>query len=184
MRSLKGVALIATLPLMFVVIGCGGRKTQTNQSSDLPDIVLNPPQAPGYIFGTGIAEQRSVQLAKETADLRAKKEVAKVISQKVSSMLKDFMGQSGMGEDAEVTEFVQSVSKALTDLELVGCAIERREYKNGKMYSLAKYPLDEKARQLISGETKKAMTSDEAMLSAFRAKQGFENLDDELQKLE
>jgi hypothetical protein len=174
---------IATLSFAFL-IGCGGEKTMVKNEGDLPDFVLNPPVEAGYIFGTGIATQSSPQLAKETADLRAKKEIAKVLGQKVSNLMKDFMGQAGVGEEAEVTEFVQSVTKSITDVELVGAQIVKREFKGGKMYSLAKYPVDAKARDMIKGEVKKQLSSDEALLSAFRAKQGFENLDKELEKLQ
>lgn len=170
----------------LLLIGCGGQKTVQVQSngSDLPDFVLNPPKAAGVLFGVGIAEQASPQLAMETADLRAKKEIAKALSQKVSNLMKDFMGQAGIGTQAEVTEFVQSVTKSITDVELTGCTVEKREVKGGKMYSLAKYPLDASMHTLVNNIVNQSLTSKEALLSEFRAKQGFDALDKELNKLQ
>jgi hypothetical protein len=173
--------------LLFAAIllaGCGGSKTQApRNTSDVPDFVLNPPKQAGFLFGTGIAEQQSAQLAKETADLRARKEIATVLSSKISSMLKDFLGQAGIGSGAEVTELANSVTRSITDVELVGVTIEKREYINGKMYSLAKYPLDDSMRKIVTASVNNAFSSREALLSQFRAKQGFEELDKELEKM-
>jgi hypothetical protein len=177
--------IFCALAFGLMLSSCGGKKTTApSNDANLPDFILNPPKQVGFIFGVGIAEQQSVQLAMETADLRAKKEIAKVISQKVSNLMKDFMGQAGLGTEAEVTEFTQSITKSVTDVELVGCIIEKRENKEGKMYSLAKLPLDASFRDQMKNMINGSLTSKEALLSEFRAKQGFEELDKELQKLE
>ncbi len=184
MRSTAMAVLCAGL----LLVGCGGKATQApvNQS-DVPDFVLNPPKQTGVLFGTGIAEQSSMQLAKETADLRAMKEIAKVLSSKMESMMKDFLGQAlgqaGLGDQAEVTELSQSITRSITDVELVGVTIERREYIKGKMYSLAKYALDNSINDQIKKAVEKGLSSKEALLSQFRAKQGFEELDKNLDKM-
>ena len=179
---MRRVTMCVVAAAMF--IGCGGSKTQApKNTSDMPDFVLNPPKQAGVLFGTGIAEQKSPQLAKETADLRAKKEIASVLSQKVSNMMKDYLGQAGIGSNAEVTELAQSVTRAMTEVELVGVTVEKREYINGKMYSLAKYPLDDSMKKLVNDAVNKSLSSKEALLSQFRAKQGFEELDKQLDKM-
>jgi len=182
---MRRITLLIVAGLLFA--GCAGTKPQVAQApkndSDIPDFVLNPPLEAGFLFGTGIAEQQSAQLAKETADLRARKEIATILSQKISSMLKDFLGQAGLGTDAEVTELSQSVTRAITTTELVGVTVVKRAYIKGKMYSLAKYPLDDAARKLITNAVTSSLTSKAALLSQFRAKQGFEELDKELDKM-
>ena len=168
--------------MTMALVACGSSKPQND--SDVPDFVLNPPKAKGIIYGTGISQQESAQLAKTTADSRARQEIAKVLSTKVSSMLEDFMGQLALGENAEVTESVRSVTRSMTKIELVGVEIEKREFIDGTMYSLAKYNLDGEMRKMIKSQVEKALTSKEALLSQFRAKQGFEALDKELSKLQ
>jgi hypothetical protein len=188
---MRKLTLLIVAGLLFA--GCAGNKPQVvsqpqvqaqapKNDSDIPDFVLNPPQDAGVIYGTGIAEQQSAQLAKETADLRARKEIAAVLSQKISTMLKDFLGQAGLGTDAEVTELSQSVTRAITTMDLVGVTIVKRAYIKGKMYSLAKYPLDDSARKMVTDAVTKSLSSKQALLSQFRAKQGFEELDKELDK--
>jgi hypothetical protein len=167
------------------VMGCGGSKTGTTpkDTSDLPDFVLNPPKQAGVLFGTGVAEQQSPQLAKETADLRARKEIASVLSQKVSILLKDYLRQAGVGSAAEVTELAQSVIRAISDVELVGVVIEKHENINGKMYSLAKFPLDDSMKKQVNDAVNKSLSSKEALLNQFREKRGFEELDKQLEKM-
>ena len=106
-----------------------------------------------------------------------------MLSSKISSMLKDFLGQAGVGSTAEVTELSNSVTRSITEVDLIGVTIEKREYINGKMYSLAKYPLDDSMKKLVTDAVNKSLTSKEALLSQFRAKQGFEELDKQLDKM-
>ena len=177
----KHVFFITALMAIFLLSACSSSKPQND--SDIPDFVLNPPTEKGSLFGTGIADQQSSQLAKETADLRAKKEIAKVLSQKVSNLMKDFMSQIGMGEHPETTEYVQSITKSVTDMELNGVQIVRRDYIKGKMYSLAKFSFDNQAMEMIQKMAEQKMASKNALLSEFRAKKGFEELNAELEKL-
>ena len=164
--------------------GCGGSKTGTaSNTADMPDFMVNPPKQTGVLFGAGIAEQQSPQLAKETADLRARKEIATTLSMKVSAILKDYFDKAGIGSPAEATELSKSVTRAIADVELFGVTIETREYINGKMFSLAKYPLDDSMKKLVSDAVNKSLSSKESLLSQFRAKQGFEELDKQLEKM-
>ena len=175
-------SLLIVIALVF--IGCGGSKQVVRDESGMPAFVLNPPRAPGKLYGSGIAKKASPQLAKEIADLNAKKEIAKVLGQQVSNLMKQFMGESGIGEAAEVTEFSQSITKAVTDQNLVGVIVEKREFVGGTMYSLAMLDLtDSEVMGFIKNQVERALTSKEALLSEFRAKKGFEELEKELQKL-
>ncbi|NLD92559.1 MAG: hypothetical protein GX639_07815 [Fibrobacter sp.] len=170
---------------LLLLVSCGGNKTQSSKinQDDMPSFFLNPPKETGFLFGVGMSEQQNLQLAKESADLRARKEIATVLGQRVSSLVKDYLGQAGIGSTAEVTELSQSVTRALSEVELVGATIEKREHIKGKMYSLAKYPLDESVKKIINNAVEKSFTSKEALLSEFRAKKGFEELDNQLNKL-
>ncbi|MFH1762498.1 MAG: hypothetical protein ABIA63_15470 [bacterium] len=108
-----------------------------------------------------------------------------MLGQKVSNLMKQFMSESGIGETAEVTEFSQSITKSVTDQNLVGVTIDKREFISGTMYSLAVLDLTlADVRDFIKKQVEGSLTSKEALLSEFRAKQGFEELEKELQKLE
>jgi hypothetical protein len=178
----KVIGILSVATLAIALSACGGSKPRVDVK-DMPEWVMNPPKSKGVIYGTGIAEQGSLQLAKEAADLRAKKEIAAVMGGKVNAMLKDYLRQAAIGEPAEQNELVESVTRSLTDLELVGVEIEKREYINGKMYSLAKYSIDGGLAAELRKAANKALVSKEALLADFRAKQGFEELDRQVEKL-
>jgi len=100
----------------------------------------------------------------------------------VSTMLKNFMQQSGMGQDAEALKFVSNVSKQVSDVSLRGCKIVKREIKiegsSYHAYSLAEYSL----KSLIQ-ETLDVARKEKALYNEAKANLGFEELEKEIQKL-
>lgn len=155
-------------------------------SKSMPDFMVNPPKEEGKIFGSGEAEKNTFQLAKEAADTRACRDVGRVLDQRVKSVLKDFMSESGADvNSAEVLEFVESTSKSVTDVQMAGCTIDKREHKEGdahKVYSLAVYDLSA-SKQLVKDMAHKNLATKEALYNRLRADQAFEKLDAELDKL-
>lgn len=179
--KLKTLALIAMTTMTTMgMMACSG------SGSAMPEFMVNPPKADGKIFGSGTAEKSSFQLAKEAADTRACREVGRVLDQRVRSVLKDFMSESGAEvESAEVLEFVESTSKAVTDVQMAGCTIKEREHKEGDahtVYSLAEYDLSA-SKQLVKDMAHKNLATKEALYNRLRADQAFEKLDVELDKL-
>lgn len=179
---MKKVLVIALmLPLAFMLMNCGGPKKA--DMGDIPDWYLNPPQAEDAIYEAGDAAKHSMGLAKEAADARARDAVARTIEIKVSSMFKNFMQESGIGEEAEALEFTSSVSKQVANNVLKGCKIDRREMKTeGSLYhaySLAKYDLNS-----LINETKKAARHQKALYNEAKANMSFDELEKEIDKLE
>ena len=181
--KLKTLILTATITRTTIgMVACSG------SGSAMPEFMVNPPKAEGKIFGSGTAEKSSFQLAKEAADTRACGEVGRVLDQRVKSVLKDFMSESGADvESAEVLEFVESTSKAVTDVQMAGCTIKEREHKAGDaqthtVYSLAEYDLSA-SKQLVKDMAHKNLATKEALYNRLRADQAFEKLDVELDKL-
>ncbi len=174
---------VVSMALLFAQCAKQGVAAPKDDSG-MPAFVLNPPSQPGKLFGTGIAKKQSPQLAKDIADLNAKTEIAKILGQKISNMTKQFMQEAGI-DNPEAIEFSQSVTKSITDQNLIGVVIEKREFINGTMYSLAVLNLtDSPVKEYIKAQVSKALGSKEALYSEFKAKQGFEALDTELDKLQ
>jgi len=185
-RSIMRLLTLTAVTLALILSACGGSKQAVppRDESGMPAFVLNPPVVAGKLYGTGIAKKQSPQLAKDIADLNAKTEVAKILGQKIGNLTKQFMQESGI-TSPEVTEFSQSVTRSITDQNLVGCVIVKREFVNETMYSLAELNLaDPTVKDFIKTQVTNSLTSKEALLSEFRAKQGFESLDKELDKLQ
>jgi hypothetical protein len=149
---------------------------------DIPEWYLNPPQAEDAIYQAGDAVKSSMALAKDAADARARDAIARTVELRVTNMMKDFMQQSGMGEDAEALEFTSSVSKQVANTVLKGCRIVKREMKvegnNYHAYSLAEYNLN----SLIE-ETLNEARRQKALYNEAKANMSFEELEREIEKL-
>ena len=173
--------LVVLIPLAFMLVNCGGPPKAKMQ--DIPDWYLNPPQAEDVLYEAGDAAKMSMALAKEASDSRARDGIARAIEVKVSNMLKNFMQQSGMGEDADALEFTSSVSKQVANTVLRGCRITKREMKvEGSQYhsySLAEYNLNSLIQETLNQAKKQKSLYNEA-----KANLSFDDLEKEIDKLE
>ncbi len=167
-RKILLVSLVGSLALT----SCGPKP-----ATGVPDFLLNPPKESGKFFGAAEAEKQTLQMAKDIADSRACREVARQLGQRVQEMVKDFQEQAGQGANSEYLEFSQSVGKTLVDMNLAGCSIQKRELREGagtyKVYSLAS--LD--AAQALAA-ARQAIESNKAKAAANTA---FQELDRALQ---
>jgi hypothetical protein len=160
--------------LTLFIISCAAPK------SSLPGFFMNPPTSPDYLYGVGNAQKANLSLARQTATARARDEVARAVSVKVSNMIKDFLQQSGVGESAQALEFTESVSKQVANTSLSGATIkEMAQGDDGMIYVLVEYPLSA-VRQTALAEAKKR----EAQYTEFKARQSFEDLEKEIAKLD
>ena len=177
--------------LMFLVLGvfvvslinCGGGQQGTTSNQDIPDWFLNPPKAEDAIYGVGSAKKASQSLAKSAADARAREEIARAIEVKVQTMFKNFQQESGIGENAQALEFVQNVSKQIANATLTGTQIEKRyAAKDGTIYTLMSYSMSEVKKQ-AKEKMKTNIHNEEALYNEFKAKQAFDALDTEIDKM-
>jgi len=173
MNHIINKRLLFTGMLALFIINCAGPK------SSLPDFFLNPPTSPEYLYGVGNAQKANLSLARQTATARARTEVANAVSVKVSSVIKDFLQQSGVGENAQALEFTESVSKQVANISLSGAVVkEASQGDDGMIYVLVEYPLSA-VRQAALEEAKKR----EAQYTELKARQSFEDLEKEIAKL-
>jgi hypothetical protein len=166
---------------VVMLMGCGGSQKATKGS--VPEWFLNPPKSADKLYGVGKGEKQNIQLAKEISETRAKKEIAQALSVKIQNLTKDFMSESGIGETAEATEFTQSITKTITDIQLEGCTIEKREIIDGAVWTLAIWPIDDAGRSFLKDKINAELKRREALYNQLQAKQGFEDLDKEIDKL-
>ena len=115
-------------------------------------------------------------------DYSARDAIARTIEVKVTNMMKDFMQQSGVGQDAEALEFTSNVSKQVANTVLRGCKIIKREMKTeGSQYhgySLAEYNLNSLVQETLNEARKQKALYNEA-----KANMSFEELEKEIEKL-
>ena len=137
MKKLHFLALIS-----FLLIGCGANAPSANSNPNMPSWALNIPTQEGYIYGVGSAMKQNPQLARTAAIGLARDEIARTLDLKVSSMFKNFMQESGVGEDAKALEFTESVTKQVASTTLNGAIVKEVELAgDGRMWALVELNL-------------------------------------------
>jgi len=178
----KLIIIVMIMGLGLILMNCGGSKPQAKMN-DIPEWYLNPPVAEDAIYEAGDALKQSLGLAKTAADGRARDAIARAIEVKVSNLLKNFMQESGVGEDAEAIEFTSSVSKQVANTVLQGARVVKREVKNEgnsyHVYSLVEYNLN----SLIQ-ETVDAVKKQKSLYNEAKANMSFEELEKEVQGMD
>ena len=193
MKGKKRILVLGIIIMSgFLIMACatpqGSQPVQTPEEAQcIPDWEVNPPSAEDGIYGSGLAKMQIAAQSKKASDQRARDEVVMTIKVKVQTMMKDFMQQSGIGDSAQALQFSQSVSKGVSSHVLYGCKIIKRKVcPDGTWHSLALWPIGN-ANQLkkeIDNQTKKLVKNEYALYNEFKAKNGFADLQKELDKLD
>ena len=176
--------LLTVITILWMA-GCGtaGHRSGSTEASamgDAPKWFLKMPESADILYGVGSAKKQNPSLARKTATARARDEIGQAVEVKVTNLMKDFMQESGIGENAQATEFSQSVSKQVTATSLQGSTIKEAYMgKDGTMYILVEYSLDS-ARQAALAEAKKK----EADFHKLEAQKGFDELEEVLRNMD
>jgi len=174
--------LIITTLMLLILVACAGTgsgSTEERGSSDAPSWFLMPPTAENALYGVGQAKKQNPSLAKQTATARARTEISQAVNVKVTSMLKDFMQESGVGDNAQALEFSEAVTKQVTDNSLEGAVIkEAYAAKDGTIFILVEYSLDSVRKDAVN-----AAKREEALYNEFKAQQSFNELEKSLQNM-
>lgn len=170
---------ITLLVLALVFSGCGSSKPKLNLNKNIPVWFLNPPASSDYYYGVGSAKKQNPSLAKKVATTRARSEISESIKAEVSSLISDFMQESGVGENAQATEFNESISKSVSNNVLSNNTIkEVFSAEDGTIYVLV-----EMSKNAIKEQSLSAAKKEQALFNEFKANQGFEKLEAALEKL-
>ena len=172
-----------SMVILMVLVGCAGPRsgsTEERDSRDVPPWTINSPTAEDAFYGVGQAKKQNPSLSRQTATARARAEISAAVNVKVSSMLKDYMSERGWGDNAQAIEFSESVIKQVSSNALEGAIIkETYTAKDGTVFVLVEYSLASTRQDGLN-----AAKNDEALYNEYKAREGFESLDREIEKLE
>jgi hypothetical protein len=161
--------------------------SQGQQAQCIPEWVKNPKDHPDAVYGTGEANLRNHALTMDAADGRARRQIVKTIKTKIDARFKDFMQESGVGDDAQSLQFVESISRHISSETLHGCKIVKREFcPDGTIWSLAMLPIGEvqKIKSITKQKTKDFVMNKKALYNEFKAKQAFDSFQKELDTMD
>lgn len=192
-RTQKRFIVLALLLIgMLLVVSCAAQKPKAPEKPAgppqcVPEWVENPVTAEDGVYGYGNAKMQTSNLSKTAADSRARDEVVRSIQVKVNNMIKDFSAQYGPDEGGQLLGTFETVSKQVASYVLTGCKIVKRKVcPDGTWHSLAQWPIGQadQLKKELKDRTKNSLKNEEALYNQFKAKQGFEELDKEIDKLD
>ena len=174
--------LLFSLSFVVLFYGCSSSKPAPAKQKDVPDWYLMPPKMEGKYVGVGDAKKPQLSLSKSVATTKAQAEISRAIETEMSTMVKDFLSSSGIDDTGTAVEYSENVTKAVSSAALKGCQIEKTEIINGRVFVMVVYDAEKakaEAKRVVEAEAKK----DEALYNEFKAVQGFDALNKEIDNL-
>jgi len=147
---------------------------------DLPSWFTTPPTDEFSIYAPGTAASSDLQFAEDKAVLGAKRAMADRINSKLSSKMKEFLSESGAGENAQVqAESERVTSNLITEVNLTGYNITQKKFvpagQQYRAYVLLQYPLGQANRILVDQVHK-----DNILQGKLRASKAFQELEKDI----
>jgi hypothetical protein len=149
---------------------------------ELPAWFLKIPQEEHSVFAVGTATSADLQLAMDKSILNAKRTLADSIKGLLSSKMKQFIDESGAGEDSVLTNEASKVTTNLiTEVNVAGYKrVDAKVLSQGKQYRvyiLLQYPLGEANKGLVAQVKKNRVLE-----GKLRATKAFKDLEEEIKR--
>ena len=148
---------------------------------DLPSWYTSPPTDEFSIYAPGTSTSSDLQFAEDKAVLAAKRSMADRINSKLSSKMKEFLAESGAGENTQVqAESERVTSNLITEVNLAGYTITQKKFipagQQYRAYVLLQYPLGSANRILVDQVNKNSI-----LQGKVRASKAFQELEKDIQ---
>ncbi len=184
----RGLMLLLAL---LILVSCGGPRHMTSLTpiatketmQNIPKWYMNPPSDPNYIFATGTATSRDLQLARDKATSTARMEIAKTVETRMNGISKRFQEEVGTGTDSQYLDQFTQATKEVVSTVLSGVAVDKTEITNEagvfRAYVLLNMPIGATSQALLD-----KIKQQEQLYTRFRSSQVFEELNAETEKFE
>ena len=172
---------LVLLAIAVLSLGCGG-KTASGNSLGLPEWFQALPEDPNYIFAVATSTSRDLQMSVNKAKQQGRVGIAQQMETKVKSMIKQFNEEVGLGEDAEFLSQTTEVSKSVTSKVLNGSKARKVETVKESEIIYRSYVLMEMPIGSANTALMEAIKKQQNMYTRFRASQGFQELEGEVDK--
>jgi len=123
--------------------------------SNMPDWCLNLPSSEVALYRCGIGESSDLNMARNRAVLDAKRGLADSIDSQISSRMEDFLKATGTGDNEEIRQRSEVVTKNVTvEAQLIGYKETKAETQSvgSKFlhYVLLEYPIGQANQALLT----------------------------------
>ena len=156
--------------------------TEETIVSNMPDWCLNLPSSDMALYRCGIGESSNLNMARNRAALDAKRGLADSIDSQISSRMEDFLNATGTGDNEEVRQRSEVVTKNVTvEAQLVGYKEIKAETQSvgAKFlhYVLLEYPIGQANKALLT-----KIREDEVLSTTEAADEAMAELEAEIEK--
>ncbi len=153
-------------------------KTTVDQT---PDWFISPPKDDVSLYAPGTASSSDMQLAIDKAALSAKRTLADSLNGLLSSKMKQFVSESGSGDDSQVVaESEQVTTNLITETNLSGYSRAQTKVVpvdgHYRAYVLLQYPMGNANRMLVE-----KVKRDQVLEGHLRASKAFEDLEKDIE---
>lgn len=181
MRKL-GILILASLAVLAIV-SCasapedGVASTKQADMSNMPDWVVNMEVSEDAIYGIGYAKMSNLNSSRTTAIARARTDVSFQIQSTIQAMMTDYQQEAGVDGGSQVINFVENVSKQITNNELSGLTPDKMTVmEDGGVWVRVVY----KKSEFIDDARQAFQRNEDAAFAEFKASQALERLNYEL----
>jgi len=148
---------------------------------DLPSWYTSPPTDEFALYAPGTGTSADLQFAEDKAVLGAKRALADRVNSKLSSKMKEFISESGTGENTQVqAESERVTSNLITEVNLSGYTLTQKKFvpagNQYRAYVLLQYPLGTANRILVDQVNKNGL-----LQGKLRASKAFQELEKDIQ---
>lgn len=132
-----------------------------------------------YEVGYGKMSNYATSLKKAEADARNK--IAFWVQTDVNTVLKTYTQDAGIGDQRELIEYMEEISKQTAQVSISGATIiDSWEDEDGGVYVLMSYNID-KAAENLANQMKSYQRNESAAFAEFKAQEAFRQLQYEQQ---
>ena len=174
----KFIYVLSMVAVILLVFGACMSGPEEKPPTDIPKFYLNPPESDDALYGVGSARMSKLDSSRKMAIARAREDIAFQVSTTVKAAITDYAQEAGAEDNNQVLNFVETISRQLTETRLAGTKIsDVYVSKDGTVFALVEYPLGD----FISNVETEFTRNEDAAFSEFKAAEALKQLEWELE---
>ncbi len=176
---LVAVVVAGLLTLAMASCAGGGEETMTEKEiQELPDWVMNMEMAEDAMYGIGYAKMSNLNTSRTTALARARTDLSFQIRATIQAMMTDYQQEAGVDDNTQVINFVENISKQLTNNVLTGLTPDKMAVmKDGGVWVRVVY----NKNKFIEDSQEAFQRNEDAAFAEFKADQASQRLEAQLE---
>lgn len=146
---------------------------------DTPEwFMITPEEDDEYIYATGEATSRRLNIAVQKASQQARMNLGQQISTKVQSLIESMTQEAGMDENTQITEFYSETARSVSNETLNGATVLKKYPYQLSSGGYRAYVLMGLKKNAFNNATISTIKNEEAMYAEFKKTQAFQRMEE------